>query len=66
MIAPMVERAAPETSARQHAMAIRVEEQRPMHRLKVLAQQQPAAVIALGMVVGLSIGWLVKRKKWSH
>lgn len=66
MIAPMVERAAPETFTRQHATAIRREEHRPTRRLTELAQQQPAAVIAVGVIVGLGIGWLVKRKKWSH
>lgn len=66
MIAPVLERAAPETSIRQHAMAIRHAQQRPMNRLTELARHQPAAVVAVGLIVGLGIGWLVKRKKWSH
>lgn len=66
MIAPMVERAVPETFVRQHAAAIRREEQRPLRRLTELAQQQPASVIVIGVIVGLGVGWLVKRKKWSH
>lgn len=66
MIAPIIERAAPEAFSRQHAVAIQREERRPMSRLADLARQQPAAVVAVGVIVGLGIGWLVKRKKWSR
>ncbi len=65
MIAPMMERAA-DSSPRQHAAEIRREARQPTGRISRFIEKQPAAVIATGVMVGIGIGWLVKRKKWSH
>ncbi|TWU16201.1 hypothetical protein [Allorhodopirellula heiligendammensis] len=65
MIAPMMEPVV-DSSPRQHAAEIRREERQPAQRLSRLIEKQPAVVIAAGVVVGLGIGWLVKRKKWTH
>lgn len=64
MIAPMMENAAPSRSSR-HAVEIRRPDRHPPGRLGRIVEKQPAAVIAVGVIVGLGIGWLVKRKKWS-
>lgn len=64
MIAPMMENTAPSRSSH-HAVEIHRPERQPPGRLGRIVEKQPAAVIAVGVIVGLGIGWLVKRKKWS-
>lgn len=65
MIAPMMEQAA-DSPPRRRAAEIRREARQTTGRISRFIEKQPAAVIATGVVVGIGIGWLVKRKKWSH
>ncbi|EMI42158.1 hypothetical protein [Rhodopirellula sp. SWK7] len=61
MIAPIKERPYP---ARQHAIALEEDEQRPVRVLSRLIEKQPAAALTVALAFGLTVGWLVKRKNW--
>ncbi len=64
MIAPMMEDAT-DSSPRQHAAAIRRAERQPVRQVSRVVEKHPEVLIAASVAVGIGIGWLVKRKKWS-
>lgn len=66
MIAPSIHHSVPDrpTMRRAHAVAIEQDQRRFSKRFERLVDARPELAVATAVVLGVAIGWLVKRKQW--